>query len=143
MEGREESGEKEKKTGRERKEKEGKGGSESEEGLRGKREKKPGGEGRESWREEGRGEAGYEMDLLSKLPVPGPTLDTGMEGKGMINRKRKKKQKHPVCSLAGDDSFTQENTTRVQGSRRSGPSTKQAHPANTLMKTVTPVLTYL
>ena len=57
MEGREESGEKEKKTGREGKEKEGKRGSKSEEGLRGKREKKLGEEGRESWREEGRGEA--------------------------------------------------------------------------------------
>ena len=83
------------------------------------------------------------MDLLSKLPVPGPTLVTGTEGKGMINRKRKKKKTHPVGSLAGDDSFTQENATRVQGSRRSGPRTKQAHPANTLMKTLTPVLTYL
>ena len=83
------------------------------------------------------------MDLLSKLPVSGPTLDTGTEGEGMINRKKKKNKKRPVCSLAGDDSFTQENATRVQDYRRSGPSAKQAHPANILMKTVMPVLTYL
>lgn len=83
MEGREENGEKEKRIGQE-----GKRGSKGEEGLRGKRRNRE--EGRESWREDARGGAGSEMDLLSKLPAPGPTLDTGTEGKGMINRKRKK-----------------------------------------------------
>lgn len=89
MERREESGEKEKRAGREGKRQEGKGGSKGEEGLRGRRRNRE--EGRRSWREEVRGGAGYEMDLLSKLPVSGPTLDTGTEGEGMINRKKKKK----------------------------------------------------
>lgn len=52
-----------------------------------------------------------------RLPVPGTMLDRVREGKGMINGKRRRKKKKTACSLADDDSFTQENVTRVQGYR--------------------------
>ena len=52
-----------------------------------------------------------------RLPVPGTMLDRVREGKGMINGKRRRKKNKTACSLADDDSFTQENVTRVQGYR--------------------------
>lgn len=57
-----------------------------------------------------------EMDLsLSRLPVPGTMmLDTVIEGRN--NRGKKK----PACSLARDDSFTQEYVTRVRAAQDEG-----------------------
>lgn len=41
----------------------------------------------------------------------------GEGGKGNDKWEKKKKKKKTACSLADDDSFTQENVTRVQGYR--------------------------